>query len=373
MHVFLEEMKMEYPLISIIIPAYKAEKYIVQCVNSVLGQTLKNIEVIIIDEGDLDECRMLIDDYEFGTKRDKRVVTIHEKSGGYGASVNKGIESAKGEYIGIVEADDFVEANMFEELYKIAKKHDADIVKSDFYYYTTKNNISRKAGKISKFNTNKVVNIESAPSILKIQPSIWSAIYKKEFLNNSKIKFLETAGGSYQDTSFAFKTLSSAKRVVLTNKAYLHYRIDNESSSIHSRGKIYAICNEYSELTNFINANPEIKKLVNSYKLINQYNAYIWNLSRLDKEVRKDFIEKFALDFRTYFANNELDKAFYNKINKKEVELLLKNENGFADYINKILYNKEKKNERRKLFSIRINASRMDIVLFGRQILALEF
>lgn len=363
---------MENPFVSIIIPAYKMEKYLVQCVDSVLAQTLKNIEVIIVDEGDMDECRRIIDEYEFGSKKDDRIKTIHDKSGGYGKSVNKGIDLARGEYIGIVEADDFVDNNMFEELYNIAKSNDADVVKSDFYYYTTKNNTSRKSGKVAKFNTNKIINIASTPSILKIQPSIWSAIYKRSFLNESNLRFLETAGGSYQDTSFAFKVLSSAKKIVLTNKAYLHYRIDNESSSVYSKGKVFAICDEYHELTRFLNEKPEIKALVNSEKLVNQYNAYVWNLSRLDKEVRANFIEKFAFEFREFNSNNELDKKFYKKINKKEVELLLKDENKYRKFINNKLNKKEKKLKRRKNFSIRINSSRIDIVLFGKQILAIE-
>ena len=131
------------PRVSIIIPAYKMETFLSECINSVLNQTLKDIEIIIVDEGDLDECRAIIDFYE---KQDSRIKTIHEHNGGYGASVNKGINLATGEYIGIVEADDFVDEKMFENLYNLATKHTADIVKSDFYNYTTENKQARKAG-----------------------------------------------------------------------------------------------------------------------------------------------------------------------------------------------------------------------------------
>lgn len=358
---------MDCPCISVLVPAYKMEKYLRQCLDSIINQTLKNIEIIIVDEGDLDECRAIIDEYE---ARDNRIKTIHEKSGGYGASMNKAFNLASGEYFGIVEADDFIDSNMYEELYNIAKNNDADIVKSDFYYYTTKNNTSRKTGKIDKKKANKVINIKSEPSILKIQPSVWSAIYKRDFLMNSCVRFLETKGGSYQDTSFAFKILSKANRVVLTTNAYLHYRIDNELSSVNNKGKVFAICDEYDEITRFLNENPEIKAIVNYQKLINQYNAYIWNLSRIALESRAEFIEKFALEFKNYI--NDLDDKFYKKINKKEVELLVSNKEKFENYINKKLAKKEKKVKRSKLFSIRINSSRVDIVLFGKQILAYE-
>lgn len=109
---------MKQPKVSVIIPVYKVEKYLVQCLDSIVGQTLKDIEIIIVDEGDKDACRYIIDHYE---QADKRVIAIHEKNGGYGASVNKGFDIAKGEYIGIVESDDFIAPEMYEEMYNYAK------------------------------------------------------------------------------------------------------------------------------------------------------------------------------------------------------------------------------------------------------------
>lgn len=120
---------MKQPKVSIIVPVYKVEKYLVQCLDSIVGQTLKDIEIIIVDEGDKDACRYIIDHYE---QADKRVIAIHEKNGGYGASVNKGLAIAKGEYIGIVESDDFIAPEMYEEMYNYAKKLDADIVKTPY-------------------------------------------------------------------------------------------------------------------------------------------------------------------------------------------------------------------------------------------------
>ena len=96
---------MKQPKVSVIIPVYKVEKYLVQCLDSIVGQTLKDFEIIIVDEGDKDACRYIIDHYE---QADKRVIAIHEKNGGYGASVNKGFDIAKGEYIGIVESEPLI-------------------------------------------------------------------------------------------------------------------------------------------------------------------------------------------------------------------------------------------------------------------------
>lgn len=364
---------MHKPLVSIIIPVYKVEKYLRQCVESIINQTLTDIEIILVDEGDLDECREIIDEYEFGNSKDNRIKTIHEKNGGYGASMNKGIYLASGEYIGIVEADDFVDKNMFYDLYKIAKEKNADIVKSDFYYYSTEKNQARKAGKIAKFKADKITNVKNDPAILRIQPSIWSAIYKREFLVKNDIKFLETKGGSYQDTSFAFKTLSLAERIILTTKAYLYYRTDNEFSSVNNNGKIFAICDEYKEITNFIKKHPELKNYINTAKMQNQYFAYIWNLKRIDKQYREEFIERFSSEFTEFYKNNEFTKKFYKKVNPKIIKLLIEDKKGFGDYIESLIKKDELRKKRNKLFSIRINSSRISIVLFGRQVVANEF
>lgn len=358
------------PKISVIVPAYKMEKFLPQCLDSILKQTLKDIEIIVVDEGDIDDCRKIIDEYE---KRDSRIKTIHEKNGGYGASMNKGIALAQGEYIGIVEADDFVDKSMFEDLYKLAIDNNADIVKSDFYYHTTAKNESRKAGKIAKYKSNKVINVKQDSSILRIQPSIWSSIYRRTFLLENGIKFLETKGGSYQDTSFAFKTLSLADKVLLTPKSYLHYRIDNENSSVNNCGKVYAICDEYKEINDFVESHPELKSYINSERLLNQYYAYVWNLKRIDKRFRKDFIDQFSQEFADLNKNNNLTERFYKKIGKNIVNNLLENNEQFMKHIDNLIEKDIKRTQRNKNFSIRINSSRISIVLFGKQIIAKDF
>ena len=132
------------PKVSVIVPIYKVEKYLVQCIDSIINQTLKDIEIILVDEGDMDACRYIIDHYE---QTDSRVKTIHEKNGGYGASVNKGLDIATGEYVAIVESDDFIEPEMYEEMYAYAKKLDADIVNTPYYEYWDKSKNSEEKRK----------------------------------------------------------------------------------------------------------------------------------------------------------------------------------------------------------------------------------
>ena len=116
--------------------------------------------------------------------------------------MNQGLNISSGEYIVIVESDDFIDINMFENLYKITKKRDIDIIRSNFYLYWEKNKKEALNFKILKNLYNKIFNPMELKNIFLVQPSIWAGIYKKLFLIKNDIKFLTTLGASYQDTSF---------------------------------------------------------------------------------------------------------------------------------------------------------------------------
>jgi len=351
--------------VSILVPVYNVEKYLRECLDSIINQTLKDIEIICINDGSTDSSPQILEEYRF---KDKRIKVINKANSGYGASMNRGLEEATGEYIGIVESDDFVRPEMFEKLYDIANKNNLDMVKSDFYnFYTTKKQ-ARKAGKIKKKYLGKVLNIKNDPMMIKIQPSIWSAIYKKDFLNVNSIRFLETPGASYQDTSFAFKTIASAKRLMFTNKAYVYYRQDNQNSSVKSRGKVYSICDEWEEITRFLDERPEIKNVVNQVKLSTQFNAYKWNAIRIEEKYREEFIDKYQKTFKQYYENGEIKEEFYKKAKKEELLLLLNDKAKYLDFIKNEELRKKQKEKRQKFCSIRINSSRVSVVLFGKQI-----
>lgn len=353
------------PKVSVLVPVYNTEKYLEECLNSIVKQTLHDIEIICINDGSTDGSLQILKEYVL---KDKRIKIIDKENSGYGASMNMGLDIATGDYIGIVESDDFADAKMFENLYNIAKSNNLDTVKSDFYYYSGKTGRTRRAGNIKKKNSGKLLTVKDDLMMLKLMPSIWSAIYKREFLISNGIRFLETIGASYQDTSFAFKVLSTAKRLMFENKAYLYYRQDNENSSVKSKSKVYAICDEWEEITRYINKKPEIKTIVNDVKLSTQFNSYKWNAIRIDEQFREEFIDKYQKTFKIYFENGEIQKGFYKKADKRELDLLLNNKTKYGKLINDLAFKQRQKEKRRKLFSVRINPSRVSIVLFGKQI-----
>lgn len=351
--------------VSILVPIYNVEKYLRECLNSLINQTLEDIEIICINDGSTDNSGKILDEY---ASRDNRLKVINKDNSGYGSSMNMGLELATGEYIGIVESDDFADLKMFEDLYNIAKEKDADVVKSDWFEYTTLTESVRKAGRMTSFPENKSLNVKENVKILGIQPSIWSAIYKRSLLTDNDIKFTETPGASYQDTGFAFKVMCFAKNVVITDKAYLYYRQDNLNSSMKSTSKVYAIVTEYAEITKFLNEHTELKSYANSYKLINEYFAYIWNLKRIDKQFRKEFIEKFSTIFVGYNKKGEISSEFFKKVSRQEFNMLINDTKKFEKHIEKLVKKEEFRQLRKKLFSIHINKSRIDITLFGKQI-----
>ena len=118
------------PKLSVVVPVCNAQKYLRECLDSILGQTLRDIEVICVDDGSKDESGAMLDGY---AARDARVRVIHKVNTGYGHSMNCGFDAAEGEYLGIVESDDWIEPDMFEKLCRAADMTKADAVKSNFY------------------------------------------------------------------------------------------------------------------------------------------------------------------------------------------------------------------------------------------------
>ena len=167
--------------ISVIVPIYGVEKYLRECLDSIINQTFGDLEIILIDDGGKDGCPQIIDEY---AQKDNRIIVIHKPNGGYGQSCNVGLDRASGEYISIIEPDDYIKENMFADLYKIAEEYDSDIVKSGFYDNLQSKSLTRckKAEFSEDIPTDRSFRITEYPYFLIYHPSIWSCLYKRAFL-----------------------------------------------------------------------------------------------------------------------------------------------------------------------------------------------
>lgn len=216
-------MREKSPKISVIVPVYNVEKYLRECLDSIINQTLQDIEIILIDDGGKDNCPQIIDEY---AQKDDRIIAIHKPNGGYGSAMNVGLSHATGEYIGIVEPDDYIDLNMYEELYNIAKQYNSDIVKSCFYenLQTKQATVINKANWRENIPEDRSFTIKEYPYFLYYHPSIWSCIYKKDFLIKHAIKFVEAPGAGWTDNPFQVQTMCLAEKINYTSKAYYYWR-----------------------------------------------------------------------------------------------------------------------------------------------------
>lgn len=291
------------PKLSILVPVYNVEEFLVLCLESIINQSFKDFECILINDGSTDGSLNILKKY---AKQDKRLKLIDKKNTGYGASLNEGLKIAKGEYVGIIEPDDFVHRDFYSELFK----YNDDIVKSSFMRFSGKtwNNIPEQVfHEVRKdFPANGAkIRPKENQRIFIVDPTIWSGIYKREMLEKNDVNFLETPGASYQDAGFQFKAFASAKSIYCINKPLYYYRIDNEKSSVKSSSKITAVKTEFDDIDRFIKNKKEYKTIANACR----FRSYNWNLNRLKfKDARS-----FAKIAKTDFKNSSFNPKYFIK------------------------------------------------------------
>lgn len=295
---------LKIPKVSVLVPCFNSETYLLECLTSLEKQTLQDIEFICINDGSNDSTQLILEKFQ---NIDSRFRIINKNNTGYGDSLNIGLNVAKGEFIGIVEPDDFVEPDMFALLYDMAVQYNLDVARCSYFYHTNDGDIKQNWSSVPK---NIVINpIECIP-VFKQGPSVWANLYRSTWLKRNELRFLTTPGASYQDTSFTFKAYFCARKFMMTDRCLLHYRIDNEKSSVHDKKKIYCVIDEWNEIYNFVFAKqiqdiPFIEKLAEL-----QHRTYLWNLGRLDREGKKKFIKEWHLEakYRRHIKRTRLLK-----------------------------------------------------------------
>lgn len=300
-----ESVNSTNPKVSVVIPVYNVEKYLRKCVKSVCAQTEKDIEIICVNDGSTDKSRDII---ERIMRKDKRVICIDKKNSGYGHSMNVGFDAAKGEYICIVESDDYIEKDTIEILYSTAKEKNLDVIKSDYYVFTSKSPVHEYINTCEDNSYyNKVIGYKKEDIVFDFRMNTWTGLYRKDFLRKNNIKHNITPGASYQDNGFWFQTIALAERLMFINKAFYHYRQDNPNSSINSKSKIYCMSEEYDYIYDFLNENKELKDnyFIPYFKkrFFNSMTTY----ERVANENKLLFLERFAQDLKRMIEENQFN------------------------------------------------------------------
>lgn len=220
-------------MISIIVPIYNVEKYIRQCVDSILNQTYRDIEIILVDDGSPDNCAEICDNY---AKKDGRVKIVHKKNGGLMSARQAGLRAATGEYVGFVDGDDWIEPDMYGHFADVIKKYKPDMALCEFIFaYPNQDVLSSQ--KLSKeYFSKEEITGELYPTLLfktpyynfGINPCCWSKVFRREILENNlyrvtpKIKIGE-------DAAFTYPCILECQNIAYVDEYLYHYRSNPDS------------------------------------------------------------------------------------------------------------------------------------------------
>ena len=216
--------------VSVIIPTYNVENYIEKCLNSIINQTLHEIEVIVINDGSTDKSSKIVDEI---SKKDSRVKLVNQDNAGVSKARNKGMMLAQGDYITFVDPDDYIEINMLEKLYMTAEKYNCDIVQCN---YTIDNN--GKYRPISQdIKPNKVLKEQEIVKYLKngliegsLATYVWDKIFKRSYLKEHNLKFREDLN-MFEDWYFIMDAISYLSKFAFLQDSLYNYRITSNSLS----------------------------------------------------------------------------------------------------------------------------------------------
>lgn len=313
--------------VSVLTPVYNVKPYLRQCLDSLLAQDLRGIEFICLNDGSTDGSGDILHEY---AERDSRLRVIDKDNSGYGSTMNRGLDEARGRYVGIVESDDFIEASMMRRLHELATKLDCDLVKCN--YYAHYDGRSHRFACYKGFPYGRRFDPAELPKVICTVPSIWAGLYKREMIEREGIRFRETPGAMFQDTGFTLKAWFGARSCALLRKPLLHYRMDNPgSSSVSVSEKPFAVADEVADAERFLRERPDRADRFLPWLNVDKLGKYRWCYERIVPEERKRFAELMRSEYVRAQTSGVLDMALFAPEDRALVEELLKcGAEGFA-------------------------------------------
>ena len=272
----------EKQLISVIVPVYNVEKYLRQCLNSVVGQTYKNLEIIVVDDGSTDGSGTICDEYT----KDKRIKVFHTENKGLSAARNLGLDHATGDWIGFVDSDDWIEPDMYEVLLNKAIETGADVVECGFYREY------KKTIEESHRNNRIFDSSQSIESLLRgeISNAVWNKLWK----NNCYINIRFPLERIHEDVATIYKVFLESKRICTAPVCKYHYiKREGSISNLHN-----------------------MKNLVDYWHAVKERLELLWDI--VDEEAQHELLKYCALAVARTWAYY-LDNSIADRLNYKEV------------------------------------------------------
>lgn len=288
-------------LISVIVPVYKVEKYLNKCIESIVNQTYKNLEIILVDDGSPDECGKICDNY---AQKDMRIKVIHKENGGLSDARNAGINISNGKYISFIDSDDYIDLEYLELLYKTIKKDKSDMAISSHKVIYENGTILEKA--------TKEESILEPKEVLKrilyddgIDLSAWAKLYKIELFE--EIRYPK--GRLFEDAATTYKLVDKCKKISIISKSTYNYIIrGNSITNVNFSEKKMDLIISTEEMCNYIKKKyPDLEEAANRRLMY----AYLSTLTQLIKSNKR---------------NKSVEKRLYGYI-KQNSKMILKDKN----------------------------------------------
>lgn len=305
--------------VSIIVPVYNVSKYLRKCLDSLVNQTLKDIEIIIVNDGSPDDSQTIIDEYK---KKYKNIKSYIKKNGGLSDARNYGLKHAKGEYIGFVDSDDYVDTTMYEKMYNLAKKEDSDLVTSDFYWiYPNKTVLDSTSENKSKEDL-----------MLSIRVLVCNKLIKRQIIEKNKLIF--PLGLRYEDIYFTYTLLPHINKISYLKEPMYYYIQRENSISNNQNEKVRDIFIIFDKLVQYYKENDLYKdnEEILEYLHIRYFlgSSFI-RISKVgNKTLRREILNE------NWYRLNYLYPNWKNNVYLKK---LPGKKNSYYRHINKLMYN----------------------------------
>lgn len=309
--------------LSIIVPVYGVEKYIDKCLNSLVKQSLKEIEIIVVNDGTKDNSQKIVDKYV--KKYPDKIKSYIKENGGQGSARNYGLKKASGEYIGYVDSDDFVEKDMYKKLYNKAKENNYDIVVCGNYNvsedYQNKN--------IDAFINNYNTDLEN---IFFGKMAVWNKIYKRDILIKNKLEFKEKVW--YEDLAFTLKAIMNSNTFAFIDEPLYDYLIREGSTMNNSNvQRNLEILDAFNDILSYIQHNKK-EEYFSKIEFLAIDHIYISAIVRVLKAEADDKVKRETINKLIDYMN----KKFPNYKNNKYINTLSKNRKIIYKLINMKMY-----------------------------------
>lgn len=296
------------PLISVIVPVYNVEKYLNKCVDSIINQTFKEMEIILVDDGSTDSCHQIIDEY---AKKDNRVIAIHKKNGGQGSARNVGLDISRGEYIGFVDSDDWIDLNMYEKLYKDITSNNSDISicsRKVFNENSECTGIVNVNTETIKLNEKSIKSYLIGKFLLPHTVSTCNKLYKRINIEKNTLRFKDVNDVGSEDALFNYCLMLNINKISSVRDTYYNGVIRQASTT-----RVYKF-GAMKKTSNLMESMRIYSEKINKGEIWNRVEPILfqfyqqWNI---------DLIKKYSNEDTGKIISRELESASKNEIFKK--------------------------------------------------------